>query len=151
MVYWLRENQIDVQMLTDEGDMLTERNRKLRREMISFKFREHMLTTADKVFIILSPSYLKLCDMKEDDAINQNVSEEEKLVNGEIIQIRSELHEQMYRSNRFIPILFRLEKATSIPFWIKELVFFSWPEDKTNKRLLNWLNGLPEYPLNNLA
>ena len=148
-VDWLHNNQFDVQMLTDEGNLLTEENRSLRRELPSFMFREHMLKTTDKVFIILSPSYLRLCKMREDDAMNQNLSEEERLVNGEIIQIRSELHDTVFCSDRFIPILFRLEEETRIPFWIKELVFFSWPEDKT--RLLNWLNGLPECPPNNLV
>ena len=148
-VSWLHRNGFGVEMLTDEDDMLREENRLLRRELVSFKFREHMVKTSDKVFIILSPSYLKLCEMNEDDARNQNVSEEEKLVYDEVVQIRCELHEQMYRSDRFIPILFRLNEAASIPFWIKELVFFSWPEDKAT--LLNRLNGLPECPPDNLV
>jgi hypothetical protein len=150
-VYWLHGNGFDVEMLTDEGDMLTKDNRSLKRQLMSWKLREHMLKNSDKAFIILSPSYLKLCQMKEDDVANQNFSEEEKLVNGEIAQIRCELHEHMYRSDRFIPILFRLNESASIPFWIKELVFFSWPEDKANDRLLNRLNGLPECPLNNFV
>ena len=140
-------------MLTEENDMLTKRNLLRRMELARFMFREFMVKSSDKVFLILSPVYLELCtsSMGEDDAINQNFSEEEKLVNGEIVQIRWELNENMYRSRRFVPICFRRIESASIPFWIKELVFFSWPEDKTNQKLLNWLNGLPEYPSNNGA
>ena len=141
--HWLQDNGFDVEMLTDENDMLTKENISLRRELMSFKFREHMVKSSDKVFIIVSTSYAKLCE-NGDDVRNQNLSEEEKLVYGELLQIRCELHEHVYRSDRFIPILFRLNKAASIPFWIKELVYFSWPEEKTSKRLLNRLNGLPE-------
>lgn len=148
--HWLQENGFDVEMLTDENDMLTKENISRRREMMSFKFREHMVKTSDKVFIILSSSYIRLYE-NADDVENQNLSEEEKLVYGEIVQIRGELHEHQYRSDRIIPILFHLDKEASIPFWINELVFFSWPEDKTNNRLVNWLRGLPECSLDSFV
>ncbi|XP_028401883.1 uncharacterized protein LOC114524875 [Dendronephthya gigantea] len=146
-VKWLDENGFNVQMLTDEEDLLSAENKCLRRELMSFRFREHMIRTSDKVFVILSPLYIRLCEMREDDVLNENLTEEEKMVKREIAQIRCELNETIFRTDRFIPIRFRLGEMASIPFWIKDFELFSWPEEKTTTRLLNKLNGLPEYHL----
>ena len=149
---WLHENGFEVEMLTDENDMLTEKNKSLRRDLMSFTFREHMIKTSDKVFIILSSSYARLCESGErNGTTNQNPSGEvlENLVYSEIVQIRCELIGCRYRSHRFIPICFGLNRAASIPFWIRELLLFSWPEDKTE--LFNRLSGLPECSLDSLA
>ena len=134
-------------MLTDEDDLLSDENKCLRRELMSFMFREHMIKTSDKIFVILSPLYLRLCEMREDDVLNNNLSEKERTVKREIAQIRCELNETIFRTDRCIPIRFRLGELASIPFWIKEFELFSWPEDKTTARLINKLNGLPEYPI----
>lgn len=143
-VFWLHRSGFAVEMLTDEGDLLTKENRSRLRELMTFTFRERMVKESSKVFIILSNTYLKLCsEMTENDAMNQNFLEEEKLVCGEIVQIRSELHQHMYRSDRFLPILLCPKDTARIPFWVRELPLFSWPDDKI--RLLSKLSGVPEY------
>lgn len=145
---WLLDNGHDVQMLTDDCKLLKEENQFLRKEMMSFKFREHMLNSSRKIFMILSSTYLKHCAIKEDEMKNVDFSEEEKLLNGEITQIRGEMHDNLYLSDRFIAVLFHLNNEMTVPFWIKGLPIFSWPKEEKSNKLLNYLKGLPEYPPN---
>ena len=139
-ISWLRGKGFDVQM----DRMLSLSNEQLLRELGRFRFGQVQLSKAKNVFMIVSPSYLRLCRLDEHEPTLDSLSHEEKIVYSEIVYIRDDLCSTMFRNDRFIPVLFGVEEA-DLPYWIRELVIYSWPEDKTNNRLMFRLNNQPEY------
>ena len=129
---WLRKHGYDVQ--TDI--MLTSKNQQDLKELGPWRWAERQLRRAKGVFIVISPSYLKLCGLDEGKTDATALTEVEKLTYSEITQIRNELSLKAYISSRFIPVLFGV-KETELPFWIKQMVVYHWPEDKVNDKLLH--------------
>ena len=124
--------------------MQSSTNEKQLRELGRFRFGEMQLRQAKNVFMIVSPAYLKLCRLDEETIAEENLSQNDRIVYSEITHIRSELCSTFYRNCRFIPVLFGV-KEIELPFWIKELVVYTWPDDKVNNRLLYRLNEQVEY------
>ena len=101
--------------------------------------------------MIVSPSYLRLCRLDEhagksgqDKPMVDSLSLEEKMVYNEIMYIRYDLLSTVSRNDRFIPILFGVDEA-KVPFWIKDLLLYTWPDEKEKERLLYRLYNKPEY------
>ena len=141
---WFREQGYNVQM----DVMQTPKNESQLRQLGRLRFSELQLKRAKNVLMVVSPGYLKLCKLDEShEATKGRLSNKELQVFSEITQIRSELCSTMYRNSRFIPVLFGGVKETELPFWIKDMVVFSWPEDKMNNRLLFRLAEQVEYSL----
>lgn len=140
---WFRQQGYDVQL-----DILQSPNNEAQlKELGPFRFGEKQLGNAKNVFMILSASYLRLCKLDEEGEIGiENLSRQERIVYSEITQIRNELCSTVYRNSRFIPVIFGV-KEIELPFWIKELVVYTWPDDKLNNRLLYRLNEQMEYAL----
>lgn len=140
---WFREHGYDVQM-----DLMHGPRSELRlRELGRFRFGELQLQKAKYVFMIVSPDYLKLCRQNGEETNLDGLSHAEKIVYNEIMYVHHELCSTAFRNSRFLPVLFGVE-AIELPFWMKELVVFSWPEDKKNLRLLYRLNEQLEYTTN---
>ena len=108
------------------------------------ELRLRELGKAKFVFIIVSSAYLKLCQHNGEEINLDGLSQAEKVVYNEIMYVRNELCSTVFRNSRFLPVLFGVE-AIELPFWMKQLVVFSWPEDKKNQRLLYRLNEQLEY------
>ena len=132
---WFRKHGYDVQM----DIMSTPSNQEDLKELGRRRWGEKQLLRAKNVFIILSPPYLNLCRLDEGKTDASSLTQEEKIIYSEITQIRNELSSTAYISSRFIPVLFGV-KETELPFWIKQLVVYSWPDDKMNNKLLYRIN-----------
>ena len=129
---WFRKQGYNVQM----DVMSTQSNQEDLKELGRLRWGEKQLLKAKSVFMIISPSYLNLCRLDEGDKIDgSSLTQDEIIVYSEITQIRNELSSAAYITSRFIPVLFGV-KETELPFWIKQRVVYSWPEDKTNNKLL---------------
>ena len=146
-ISWLRKRGFDVQA----DCMLSEDNELLLREIGRLRFRDQLLGKAKNVFMIVSPSYLRLCRLDEhagksgqDKPTVDSLSLEEKMVYNEIMYIRYDLLSTVSRNDRFIPILFGVDEA-KVPFWIKDLLLYTWPDEKEKERLLYRLYNKPEY------
>lgn len=139
---WFRKQGYDVQM----DIMQTSSNETQLRELGRLRFGDMKLEKAKNVFMIISPSYLKLCRLDEEETHLWNLTKDEMIVYSEITHIRNELCSTAYRSSRFVPVLFGVEE-TGLPFWINVLVVYNWPEDKLNNRLLYRLNEQLEYTI----
>ena len=121
--------------------MSTPSNQEELKELGRLRWGEKQLLRAKNVFIIVSPSYLNLCRLKTDAS---SLTQEETIIYSEITQIRNKLSSTAYISSRFIPVLFGV-KETELPFWIKQLVVYSWPNDKVNNKLLYRMNEEMSY------
>ena len=132
---WLRKHGYNVQM----DIMATQSNQEDLKELGRLRWSEKQLTRAKNVFIIISPSYLNLCRLDEGENDRSSLTQGETIIYSEITQIRNELSSTAYISSRFIPVLFGV-KETELPFWIKQLVVYNWPNDKTNDKLLHRVN-----------
>jgi hypothetical protein len=124
--------------------MSTSANLEDLKELGRLRWGEKQLREANNVFIVVSPSYLNLCRRDEVKTDASSLTQEEKIVYNEITQIRSELSSTAYISSRFIPVLFGV-KETDLPFWIKERVVYTWPDDKMNNKLLYRMNDEISY------
>ena len=137
---WFRKHGYNVQM----DIMATESNQEDLKELGRLRWGEKQLTRAKNVFIIVSPSYLNLCRFDEAERDGSSLTQEETIIYSEITQIRNELSSTAYISSRFIPVLFGV-KETELPFWIKQLVVYNWPNDKMNDKLLYRINQEVSY------
>jgi hypothetical protein len=124
--------------------MSTPSNQEELKELGRLRWGEKQLLRAKNVFIIVSPSYLNLCRLDEGKTDASSLTQEETIIYSEITQIRNKLCSTAYISSRFIPVLFGV-KETELPFWIKQLVVYSWPNDKMNKKLLYRMNEEMSY------
>jgi hypothetical protein len=124
--------------------MSTSANLEDLKELGRLRWGEKQLREANNVFIVVSPSYLNLCRLDEVKTDASSLTQEEKIVYNEITQIRSELSSTAYISSRFIPVLFGV-KETDLPFWIKQRVVYTWPDDKMNNKLLYRMNDEISY------
>jgi hypothetical protein len=124
--------------------MSTSANLEDLKELGRLRWGEKQLREANNVFIVVSPSYLNLCRRDEVKTDASSLTQEEKIVYNEITQIRSELSSTAYISSRFIPVLFGV-KETDLPFWIKQRVVYTWPDDKMNNKLLYRMNDEISY------
>lgn len=103
------------------------------------RWGEKQLLNAKNIFIILSSSYLDLCRLDEGKIPALPLTHEEMIIYDEITKIRNDLSSSAYISSRFIPVLFGVNE-TELPFWIKQLVVYTWPEDAFNNKLLYRIN-----------
>lgn len=103
------------------------------------RWGEKQLLNAKNIFIILSSSYLDLFRLDEGKIPALPLTHEEMIIYDEITKIRNDLSSSAYISSRFIPVLFGVNE-TELPFWIKQLVVYTWPEDAFNNKLLYRIN-----------
>ncbi|XP_028407096.1 uncharacterized protein LOC114529472 [Dendronephthya gigantea] len=137
---WLRKHGYNVQM----DIMLSPSNQQDLKELGRLRWGAEQLSKARSVFLLVSPSYLKLCRLDVGETNASSLTLEEKIIFSEITQMRNDLSNDAYISSRFIPVLFGV-KETELPFWIRQRVVYSWPDDKMNDRLLHRVRAEVSY------
>ncbi|XP_028409292.1 uncharacterized protein LOC114531892 isoform X2 [Dendronephthya gigantea] len=108
------------------------------------RFGEKFLAHADKVIMIVTQGYLKLCRLDETVDIGSrpcfNSLNDQRLY-GEVVNIKSELSTKMKHSPvRFIPVLVNVADDY-LPKWLQKLTSVTWPDDWRNSAFLNLLSG----------
>ena len=108
------------------------------------RFGEKFLANAEKVLMIITPGYLKLCWL--DDAVDVNTKptlnslDEERLYN-EVAYIKNELSTTMnHACNRFVLVLVNVSES-HLPNWLCNTTTVSWPKDGKSDRFLKVLKG----------
>ena len=137
---WLKSHNIEVvidQMYDDQ---------KLYNSLGPKRFGEQFLTRADKVIMIVTYGYLKLCwldDTVDIDSIPGFNSLNEERLYSEVTQIKTELSTTLKHGRiRFIPVLVDVSDDY-LPKWLQQVTSVKWPEknDGKTKTLLNLLKG----------
>lgn len=135
---WLKSHKVDVvldQMYPDH---------KLYNSLGPKRFGEKFLAQADKVIMLVTPGYLKLCWLDDIVDIHAKPSfnslNEERLYS-EIADIKDELSTTLQHAPvRFIPVLVHAP-GDRLPKWLQKLTSVKWPDDGKNKTFLDLLTG----------
>lgn len=108
------------------------------------RFGEKFLARADRVIMIVTQGYLKLCRLDETVDIDSgpcfNSLNDQRLYS-ELSNIKSELSMTMKDGPvRFIPVLVNVADDY-LPKWLQKLTSVTWPDDWRNSAFLNLLRG----------
>ncbi len=109
------------------------------------RFGEQFLSQADKVIMIVTQGYLKLCwldDTVDIDSMPCFTSLNEERLYSEVTHIKNELSTTLKHGPiRFIPVLVNVPDDY-LPRWLQKLTSVKWPGDgKTKETFLNLLKG----------
>ena len=110
------------------------------------RFGEQFLTRADKVIMVVTYGYLKLCwldDTVDIDSIPCFNSLNEERLYSEVTQIKTELSTTLKHGRiRFIPVLVDVSDDY-LPKWLQQVTSVKWPEknDGKSKTLSDLLKG----------
>ena len=137
---WLKSHNIDVVM-----DQMYD-DQKLYYSLGPKRFGERFLTQADKVIMIVTNGYLKICRLDDTFDIEYLTpcfkSLNEERLYSEVTQIKTEVTTTLEHGPiRFIPILVNV--PDNLPQWLQKLTSIEWPEknDRKTETLLNLLKG----------
>lgn len=141
---WLKSHNIEVVMDQMYNDQ------KLYNSIGPKRFGEKFLRQADKVIMIVTPGYLKLCwldDTVDIDSIPRFDSLNEERLYSEVAHIKNELSTTLKHGPiRFIPVLVNVPDDY-LPKWLQKLTSVKWPDDGKTKTFLNLLKG-DDIPVN---
>jgi hypothetical protein len=134
---WLKFHGVDVVM-----DQMYDH--KLYNSLGPKRFGEKFLAQADKVIMIVTQGYLKLCwldDTVDIDSMPCFHSLNEERLYSEVTDIKNELSTTIKHGPiRFIPLLVNVPDDY-LPKWLQKLTSVKWPDDGKTKTFLNLLKG----------